>query len=40
VELRNEGGNTKVDVVVKKSAVTWDKDFARQILNKIVDEAK
>jgi hypothetical protein len=39
VNLKTEGPGTKVDVVVKKSAVTWDKDFAREILNKIVAEA-
>jgi hypothetical protein len=39
INLKTEGPGTKVDVVVKKSAVTWDKDFAREILNKIVAEA-
>jgi hypothetical protein len=28
--------STRVQVVAKKSAVTWDKDFARTILDKIV----
>ena len=40
IDLRTEGPGTKVNVVVKKTAVTWDKDFARKILNKIVEEAK
>ena len=40
VELRTEGSGTHVEVVVKKSAVTWDKDFAKRILNKIVEQAK
>jgi len=30
------GCATAVAVVAKASAVTWDKDFARQILDKIV----
>ncbi|HLB54933.1 MAG TPA: DUF3568 family protein [Gemmatimonadales bacterium] len=40
VDLRTEGTGTKVDVVVKKSAVTWDKDFAKRLLNTIVERAK
>jgi uncharacterized protein DUF3568 len=40
VDLRTEGSGTHVGVVVKKSAVTWDKDFAKRILNKIVEQAK
>lgn len=40
VNLRSEAAGTHVDVLVKKTAVTWDKDFAKQILNKIVAEAK
>jgi hypothetical protein len=40
VEIRTQGSNTKVSVEVKKSPVTWDKDFAREILNRIVNEVK
>ena len=40
VNLRTEGSGTRVDVLVKKTAVTWDKDFARRILNKVVELAK
>jgi len=40
VNLRTEGSGAHVDVVVKKTAVTWDKDFAKQILNKIVEQTK
>ena len=40
INLKTEGPGTKVDVVVKKTAVTWDKDFARKILNKIVADVK
>lgn len=36
VSLKQDGKSTRVQVVVKKSAVTWDKDFARAILDKIV----
>ena len=35
--LKPEGtSSTRVQVVAKKSAVTWDKDFARAVLDKIV----
>ena len=40
VDLKTEGSGTHVNVVVKKTAVTWDKDFAKRILNKIVEQAK
>jgi hypothetical protein len=37
VTLKSQGKNsTQVQVVAKTSAVTWDKDFARAILDKIV----
>ena len=37
VTLAVEGNNTtRVQVVAKRSAVTWDKDFARSVLDKIV----
>jgi hypothetical protein len=37
VTLKAQGKNsTRVQVVAKTSAVTWDKDFARTILDKIV----
>jgi hypothetical protein len=37
VTLKAQGKNsTRVQVVAKTSAVTWDKDFARAILDKIV----
>ena len=37
VTLKPQGkGTTRVQVVARTSAVTWDKDFARAILNKIV----
>src|SRR6266508_1774685 len=37
VTLKPEGkSSTRVQVVAKKSAVTWDKDFARAVLDKIV----
>ncbi len=40
VDLKSEGSGTHVNVVVKKTAVTWDKDFAKRILNKIVERAR
>ena len=39
VDLKSEGSGTHVTVVAKKTAVTWDKDFAKRILNKIVEQA-
>ena len=37
VTLKSESNtSTRVQVVARKSAVTWDKDFARAILEKIV----
>src|SRR6266704_1155588 len=37
VTLKVEGKNsTRVQVVAKRTAVTWDKDFARSVLDKIV----
>lgn len=41
VTLRAEQPNTtRVQVVAKKSAVTWDKDFARSILDHIVANSR
>ncbi len=40
VNLKAQGDQTKVEVTVKKSPVTWDKDFAKEILSKIVEETK
>ncbi len=40
VSLKTEGSGTHVEVLVKKSAVTWDKDFARTILDRIVALSK
>jgi uncharacterized protein DUF3568 len=36
VTLRTESGGTRIQVVARKSAVTWDKDFARTVLARIV----
>jgi len=37
VTLKAEGKNaTRVQVVAKRTAVTWDKDFARSVLDQIV----
>jgi hypothetical protein len=31
-----ESGNTKIEVTARTSALTWDKDYARDVLEKIV----
>lgn len=36
VTIKSEGTGAHVEVVARKSAVTWDKDLAREILEKIV----
>lgn len=36
VTVKSEGSGAHVTVVARKSAVTWDKDLARSILEKIV----
>jgi hypothetical protein len=41
VTLKLEGTNaTRVQVVAKRTAVTWDKDFARSVLDKIVANSR
>jgi hypothetical protein len=40
VTLKTEGSTTRVEVVASKSAVTWDKDLAKSILEKIVEKSK
>lgn len=41
VTLRAESaGSTRVQVVARKTAVTWDKDFARAVLQEIVAGAR
>ncbi len=41
VTLKAEGTNaTRVQVVAKRTAVTWDKDFARSMLDKIVANSR
>ena len=41
VTLKAEGTNaTRVQVVAKRTAVTWDKDFARSVLDKIVANSR
>jgi hypothetical protein len=36
VSITTEGEGSKVEVVARKSAVTWDKDFAKTILQRVV----
>jgi hypothetical protein len=38
--LKTEGSSTRVEVVASKSAVTWDKDMAKNILQRIVEKSK
>ncbi len=41
VTLKPEGNSgTRVQVVAKRTAVTWDKDFARSVLDKIVANSR
>lgn len=40
VTIRTQGDGAHVEVVARKSAVTWDKDFARRIMEKIVAKSK
>ncbi len=41
VTLRAEDhGSTRIQVVARKSAVTWDKSFARAVLEEIVKSAR
>jgi hypothetical protein len=40
VTLKTEGSSTRVEVVASKSAVTWDKDMAKNILQRIVEKSK
>lgn len=40
VTLKTEGSSTRVEVVASKSAVTWDKDLAKSVLEKIVEKSK
>jgi hypothetical protein len=37
VTIERDDESTKVQVVAKKSAVTWDKDYAKMVLEKIVE---
>lgn len=39
VKIERQDESTKVQVVAKKSAVTWDKDYAKMVLEKIVARA-
>jgi hypothetical protein len=38
--LKTQGNGTHVEVIVKKTAVTWDKEFARKVLEKVVALSK
>ena len=34
-----DSGSTHVEVIARTSAVTWDKDYARTVIERIVEEA-
>lgn len=36
VSMEQQGGVTKTEVMARKNLVEWDKDYAHQLLNKIV----
>lgn len=38
ITIEQEGTMTKVEVTAKTSAVTWDKDFAKSLLEEIVEK--
>jgi len=40
VSIRTEGNGSRVVVVAAKTKVTWDKDFARAILERISSEVR
>jgi len=40
VNIETAGTGSKVVVIARKSVVTWDKDLAKQILEKIVEGTK
>ena len=39
VTITTEGDGSKVEVVARKSAVTWDKDYAKAILQRVISLA-
>jgi len=39
VTIRSEGNGAHVEVIAKKSSVTWDKDFAKRVMEKIVAQS-
>jgi hypothetical protein len=38
ITIEQDGATTKVEVTAKTSAVTWDKDFAKSLLEEIVEK--
>jgi hypothetical protein len=39
VKIERQDQSTKVEVVARKTRVTWDKDYAKMVLEKIVSRA-
>jgi hypothetical protein len=40
ITIEQEGSTTKVEVTAKTSAVTWDKDFAKSLLEEILEKTR
>jgi hypothetical protein len=40
ITIEQDGSITKVEVTAKTSAVTWDKDFAKSLLEEIIEKTK
>ena len=40
ITIEQDGSTTKVEVTAKTSAVTWDKDFAKSLLEEILENTK
>ncbi len=39
ITLTTEGTGTRVEVIASKSAVTWDKDLAKKVLERVIENA-
>jgi hypothetical protein len=40
ITIEQDGSTTKVEVTAKTSPVTWDKDFAKSVLEEILEKTK
>ncbi|MEO8294887.1 MAG: hypothetical protein ABI613_05165 [Gemmatimonadota bacterium] len=39
ITLTTEGTGTRVEVIASISAVTWDKDLAKKVLERVIENA-